>query len=195
LRTVTSAVWDLARGQQMDISNENNVRTVALEEYVETIRLKTGALFSASAVGGALIGGANDLVIEAIRKYATFLGVAFQIFDDVLGIVGDPKKTGKSAGNDIRRGKCTAITCHAIKSIKDEKERETFYSIFGKADGSEEEISVVRSVFEKYGSIEYAVKLAKEYAGRAISELNFLDPSREKDIMVDFAKYAVSRGV
>ncbi|MFA5453548.1 MAG: polyprenyl synthetase family protein, partial [Candidatus Methanomethylophilaceae archaeon] len=59
LNVVSVAVWDLARGQQMDINNENG-KTVSMEEYIETIRLKTSVLFAAGAAGGALIGGADN---------------------------------------------------------------------------------------------------------------------------------------
>ncbi|MCQ2086031.1 MAG: polyprenyl synthetase family protein [archaeon] len=194
LRSITAAVWDLARGQQMDINNECG-RTVTIDDYIETIRLKTGVLFAASAVGGALIGGADDLTIEAICRYATSLGIAFQIFDDILGIAGDPIKTGKSVGNDIRRGKYTAITCHAAESIKDENEMRRFCSIFGKIDSSEEEIGVVRSILERSGSIAYAVRLAEKYSKDAVSELSLLTSSEDKDFMIDLARYAVTRSV
>ncbi|MCQ2056526.1 MAG: polyprenyl synthetase family protein [archaeon] len=194
LRFITAAVWDLARGQQMDINNESG-KSVTIKDYIETIRLKTGVLFAASAVGGALIGGADNSIIEAIRRYATSLGIAFQIFDDVLGIVGDPVKTGKSITNDIRRGKYTAITCHAVESIKEENEMRTFRSIFGKVDGSEEEIGVVRSILKKSGSIDYAIKLANKYSKDAMSELSLLTSSEDKDFLIELAKYAVTRSV
>ena len=59
LNIVSVAVWDLARGQQMDINNENGEK-VTMEQYIETIRLKTSVLFASGAAGGALIGGADD---------------------------------------------------------------------------------------------------------------------------------------
>ena len=59
LDVVSTAVWDLARGQQMDVNNENN-GTVSIDDYIETIRLKTSVLFAAGAAGGAIIGGADN---------------------------------------------------------------------------------------------------------------------------------------
>ena len=69
------------------------------------------------------------------------LGLGFQIFDDYLGIAGDPSKTGKSVGNDIRKGKCTVMVTHAVRSIKDPKALEEFKSILGKTDATEEQVA------------------------------------------------------
>ena len=194
LNIVSVAVWDLARGQQMDINNENGEK-VTMEQYIETIRLKTSVLFASGAAGGALIGGADDDVAMAIRDYAMSLGVAFQMYDDILGIVGDPAKTGKSAGNDIRKGKSTVIVCHALKNIKDRKDLETFESILGKIDASEDEIEIAREILKRTGSIDYAIEMAKKYTNDAIAKLDCLKDSEDKEFMIALAKYAMDRDV
>ena len=194
IKLVTVAVWDLARGQQMDINNENG-QEVTMDEYIETIRLKTSVLFAAGAAGGAMIGDADDKTVEAIHEYAMSLGVAFQMFDDILGIIGDPAKTGKSAGNDIRKGKSTVMVCHALKNIKDEKELKQFRSVLGKLDASEDEIAVAREILKKNGSIDYAIEMAEKYTKDAISKLDCLKPSEEKDYMIALAEYAMARDV
>lgn len=192
LNVVSKAVWDLARGQQMDMNNENG-ETVSMDDYIETIRLKTSVLFAAGAAGGALVGNADDGIVESVREYAMSLGVAFQMFDDILGIVGDPAVTGKSSGNDIRKGKSTVMVCHALENIKDEDEMKTFRSILGKLDASETEIDLVREILKRTGSIDYAVKMAEKYTNDAISKLDCLEPSDEKDFMIALARYAMSR--
>ena len=194
LNIVSVAVWDLARGQQMDINNENGEK-VTMEQYIETIRLKTSVLFASGAAGGALIGGANDDVAIAIHDYAMSLGVAFQMYDDILGIVGDPAKTGKSAGNDIRKGKSTVIVCHALKNIKDAKDLERFESILGKIDASEDEIEIARDILKRTGSIDYAIEMADKYTKDAIAKLDCLDDSRDKEFMIALAEYAMDREV
>ncbi len=194
LNIVSVAVWDLARGQQMDINNENGEK-VTMEQYIETIRLKTSVLFASGAAGGALIGGANDDVAMAIHDYAMSLGVAFQMYDDILGIVGDPAKTGKSAGNDIRKGKSTVIVCHALKNIKDAKDLERFESILGKIDASEDEIEIARDILKRTGSIDYAIEMADKYTKDAIAKLDCLDDSEDKEFMIALAEYAMDREV
>ncbi|MDD4668385.1 MAG: polyprenyl synthetase family protein, partial [Candidatus Methanomethylophilus sp.] len=110
LRYVTKAVWDLARGQEFDTMNEG--KFISEKQYLETIKLKTSVLFAAAAAGGAIAGGADKKTVENINKYALAMGLGFQMFDDYLGIMGDTSKTGKSVGNDIRKGKCTLMVTY-----------------------------------------------------------------------------------
>ncbi len=191
LALVTRAVWDLARGQQMDINNEGQI--VSMETYVETIRLKTSVLFAAGAAGGAICGGADDETVEAIHEYAMLLGVGFQMFDDYLGIMGDSANTGKSVGNDIRRGKSTVMVTHALDNIKDADVLATFKSIIGKQDASDEEVAKARQIMIDTGSIKYAKDLADDYVARAIAKLEILPESEDKDFMIGLAKYSVDR--
>lgn len=193
LKYVSQAVWDLARGQQMDINNERKI--VSEEVYIETIRLKTSVLFAAAAAGGALAGGADERTVQAVHEYAMALGLGFQIFDDYLGIAGDPAKTGKSVGNDIRKGKCTVMVTHAIRNIKDPKVLEEFKSILGNADATDDQTARARSIMEDAGSIAYGRRLAKEKVDEAISKLSILPHSEEKDFMIALAKYAIDREV
>jgi geranylgeranyl diphosphate synthase type I len=193
LRYVTQAVWDLARGQEMDVNNERKI--VSEETYIETIRLKTSVLFAAAAAGGALAGGADERTVKALHEYAMALGLGFQIFDDYLGIAGDPSKTGKSVGNDIRKGKCTVMVTHAIRNIKDQSVLEEFKGILGKIDATEEQVARARSIMEDAGSIAYGRQLAKKKVDEAISKLDVLAPSKDKEFMIALAEYAIDREV
>ena len=193
LRYVTTAVWDLARGQQMDINNERKI--VSEEAYLETIKLKTSVLFAAGVAGGALAGGADNRTVKALHEYAMALGLGFQIFDDYLGIAGDSSKTGKSVGNDIRKGKCTVMVTHTVANVKDPKVLEEFKSILGNTDATEEQIAKARSIMESAGSIAYGRELAKKKCDEAISKLTVLPESEYKDFMIALAKYAIDREV
>ena len=192
LKVTSVAVWDLARGQQMDVNNENG-EEVSMEEYIETIRLKTSVLFAAGAAGGALIGGADDKTVEAVHSYAMSLGVAFQMFDDVLGIIGDPKVTGKSAGNDIRKGKSTVMVTHALKNISDPNVLKEFRSILGDLKASEKKIQRAREILDSTGSIKYAISLAEDYVKEAMAKLDILPESKDKEFMLALAEFAMKR--
>lgn len=193
MEVTSKAVWDLARGQQMDVNNENAPR-ITLEHYIETIRLKTSVLFAAGAASGAIIGGADDDIVESIHDYAMDLGIAFQMYDDILGVYGDPEKTGKSAGNDIRKGKYTVMICHALDSLDDET-RGRFMSVFGKIDATDDEIACARSILKECGSYDYAIDMADEYTTRAIDRLGCLADSEDKEFMIELARYSMSRDV
>ena len=190
LRYVSKAVWDLARGQQMDVNNE-----VSEDVYLETIKLKTSVLFAAAAAGGAVVGGADEKTAEAIHDYAIETGLGFQIFDDYLGIMGDPAKTGKSNCNDIRKGKCTVMVTHTIATLKDEAKLAEFRSILGKADATEEECARAKQIMIDAGSIDYAMNMAKEKVDRAIETIGFLPESEDKEFMIALARYSIDREV
>ena len=192
LSLVSKAVWDLARGQQMDVNNEN-ADFITLDHYIETITGKTSVLFAAGAASGAIIGGAKKDVVDSIQKYALSLGVAFQMYDDILGVYGDPKVTGKSAGNDIRKGKYTVMICHAHDTIKDEKVWKQFMSVFGKIDATDDEIEVARKILKDCGSYDYAIDLAKKYTDEAIDSLKCLKDSDDKEFMIELAKFSMNR--
>ncbi len=193
LRYVSQSVWDLARGQQMDVNNEGQI--VSEDVYIETIKLKTSVLFAAAAAGGAIIGGADDATVKAINEYALETGLGFQMYDDYLGVAGDSSKTGKSVGNDIRKGKCTCMITHAIRSIKDPAVLEEFKSILGNMDATDEQCARAKQILEEAGSIDYALNLAKEKVENAIAKISGLPEGEDKEFMIALARYAIDRDV
>ena len=193
LRYVSKAVWDLARGQQMDVNNEGKI--VTEEYYTETIKLKTSVLFAAAAAGGAIIGGADDETVKAINEYALEVGLGFQMWDDYLGIAGDSSKTGKSVGNDIRKGKCTCMVTHAIRSIQDPAILEEFKGILGNMDATDEQCARAKQIMEEAGSIEYALDLAKGKIESAIDRIKDLSEGEDKEFLISLARYSIDREV
>ena len=115
----------MVSGQQLDLDAEGVALSI---EAIETIhRQKTGALIAASAVGGAIIGGASNADTEAIRRYGEKLGLLFQITDDILDVTEESATLGKTAGKDAAAGKATYSGHYGIeraqemaKTIRDE---------------------------------------------------------------------------
>ncbi|NWG34925.1 MAG: polyprenyl synthetase family protein [Chloroflexi bacterium] len=95
---------DLTRGQFLDMSYEQR-KDLNVEDYWPMIAGKTASLLSACCHIGALLGGADDALQEVYRSYGHYLGLAFQVQDDILGIWGDEVVTGKSAASDLVEGK------------------------------------------------------------------------------------------
>jgi len=95
---------DLTRGQYLDISYEKRT-DLGVEDYWPMISGKTAALLAGCCAIGALLGGADEVTREAYRSFGQYLGLAFQIQDDILGIWGDEAVTGKSVASDLVEGK------------------------------------------------------------------------------------------
>jgi geranylgeranyl diphosphate synthase type I len=110
---LTDAVAAMIAGQADDMAFESRA-DVTLEQCLAMVAGKTGALLSCAATIGALLAGAPDAVVEALRSYGTNLGVAFQAVDDLLGIWGDPERTGKPRGNDLATRKKSLPVVYAL---------------------------------------------------------------------------------
>jgi geranylgeranyl diphosphate synthase, type I len=91
---------ELTRGQHLDMRFERQ-STVSIDDYISMIKGKSAALIATSAQMGALIGSQNSQLAQHFAEFALNIGIAFQIHDDILGIWGDPKLTGKSIATDI----------------------------------------------------------------------------------------------
>jgi geranylgeranyl diphosphate synthase type I len=107
----------LTEGQYLDMSFEQRT-DVTVAEYMRMIQGKTAALVGASVAIGALVGGATPGQDAALQRFGQAIGLAFQIQDDVLGIWGDPKVTGKAAGNDVLRKKKSLPLLHALNDAR-----------------------------------------------------------------------------
>lgn len=193
LQFVSKAVWDLARGQQFDIENEHKL--VSEERYTETIFLKTSVLFAAAAAGGALCGTSKPEYVEAINKFALDMGLGFQMFDDYLGIAGDSSKTGKSVGNDLRKGKCTLMVTYTLEHLKDDAKLSRFKSILGNMDATEDEVREGMQIMKDIGAIEYNKKAAEDKIASAKAYLSILPDSEDKEFMLALADYSINREV
>ena len=112
-----SGSFGMIGGQVIDMEGET--RALNLDEITTLQSLKTGALIRASAGMGCVLGGASDEQFEASQKYATALGLAFQIQDDILNVEGDPAIIGKDVGNDERSGKSTFVRLLGIDKCKE----------------------------------------------------------------------------
>ncbi|WP_407308332.1 polyprenyl synthetase family protein [Desulfosporosinus sp. SB140] len=95
-------------GQVLDLAGEG--KQLSLEEIEEIHKGKTGALLTVSARLGGILAGGTESEIEALTDYAQALGLAFQIKDDILDVVGDSETLGKPAGSDLRQGKSTYVS-------------------------------------------------------------------------------------
>ena len=172
LRQASDVCVELAQGQTLDLLYAKR-DDVTVEEYLEMIRLKTGVLLEFSLSAGAALGGTPPSGVAALARFGAPLGVAFQIHDDVLDVVGDPARTGKPAGGDVRAGKRTLMVAHAFQHSP---RADRLASILDKpADlTTDDDVREAVRILEEAGSVAYARALAQERLAEARRALDAL---------------------
>lgn len=138
---------------------------------------------------GAIVAGQSDEVLEKFKEVGKNAGIAFQITDDILDMVGDEKKFGKKNFGDLYEGKVTLIILHTYKNATKE-EKEKIDKIYAKErkDKTKEEIDFLREMIEKYDGLGYAKETAKRYgeeAEKKVKEISKELPENEyKNILL-----------
>jgi octaprenyl-diphosphate synthase len=163
------------------------------ESYLQVISDKTASLFSCSAEAGALCAGGNGKVRDGLKKYGEYVGMAFQITDDLLDLIGESKKTGKTLGSDIREGWVTLPLIEALKHDNgDSGAKEKFGRILGTDAGQSDIEEIVEFVRDK-GGIKYAEQRARSYVKNAIDIIHQLDGIPMKTELVELANLSAAR--
>ncbi|WP_027406245.1 polyprenyl synthetase family protein [Anaerovibrio sp. RM50] len=105
-------------GQAIDLEAEGKQKSLSLEELKKMHAGKTGALFRAAIRSGAIVAGASDKELAALTTYADCFGLAFQITDDILDVIGDEAVIGKPVGSDERNDKSTYVSLTSLEEAK-----------------------------------------------------------------------------
>jgi geranylgeranyl pyrophosphate synthase len=144
------------------------------ETYKRIVSLKTASLFEASARMGALIGGGSPREVDALADYAYNLGIAFQVVDDILDVVGDPEALGKPVGTDLSQGR-GAFVAQGERAIL------TLQPTVEAAVDENDPIARMMAKLRTSGAIELARLQAEEMVDRARRALDPIAPSAARD--------------
>jgi geranylgeranyl diphosphate synthase type I len=184
-------------GEALDVEySKRSFDEVTEEMILDMLARKTASTFGFAGQAGAMI-GINRLdkehpLVKAIQQICLDAGLAFQLRDDVLGIVGDEKELGKPVGSDIREGKRTVIVSHAYRAASDEQ-RKLLLSVLGNEEATTAEVAKVHTILEELGSLEYTEELARKYAEKARLALAALPDSRAKDLFNQWVNFIIQR--
>jgi geranylgeranyl diphosphate synthase, type I len=166
----------------------NNEWNLTEEDYFKMAIGKTGELIATSAKVGAFLGGANEDEILEMESFGLEIGLAFQIQDDVLNLIGEEEKYKKEIGGDIREGKRTLIVMHALKNLN-EQDKGELVKILSDKENTKEEIDWAINKMKETNSINYAKDYAEELVEKAKKRLNLIvknnDKKRELGILAD----------
>nr|BCX00313.1 MAG: polyprenyl synthetase [Bacteroidota bacterium] len=169
----------LCEGQMLDKTYESR-QDVSIAEYWEMVDRKTGALLAGALEIGARIGGASEADLEGMRQMGWALGRAFQLQDDYLDLMADPRTWGKPIGQDILEGKRTYLLLAALERARGASDRALLDRILGRRSGPED-VTAARELYARLGVLREAEALIRAYYAEARSMLQALPPSPARD--------------
>ena len=184
-------------GETLDVEySKRPIQDVTEAMILRMLDRKTASTFAFAGRVGAMIGlnkvDVDDPQLQALEAMCHNAGVAFQIKDDVLGVVGDEQQLGKPVGSDLREGKKTLIIAHAYK-LASEEQRRVLEAVLGNVAATDEEVASVREILRSLGSIEYATGKMVEYAQAALANLSILPDSRAKGLLEQWINFILER--
>jgi len=160
--------------------------------YLEIVRLKTAELMSASCQAGAMLTQADPDMRASLGDYGLALGMAFQVTDDLLDILGDPARTGKPAGGDLREGKLTMPTILALKAATP-GDAARLVDILQADELTADDLQFAKSLVVTTGAADATRRSASEYASRAREALQALPPSEALSRLDGLAEFILTR--
>lgn len=191
LNDTAVAVREVAEGQQMDMDFEQR-EDVQVNEYLTMVGKKTARLYFAACRVGALIARGSIDQIKAMGECGHYMGIGFQIWDDVLDLEGDEEKTGKPFGGDLKEGKRTLIVVHALNVLKGE-ERKDLLAVLGNQKASRRMLQDAIEMLNGCGAVSYAKNFALEYIREAREKTSVLPSSESKELLLELMDFLVRR--
>ena len=191
LDILANASATIAEGEVLQLSA---ARDLATDEaiYLQVVRGKTAALFSAATEVGGVIAAAPDEITQALYAYGDALGIAFQIVDDLLDYQGDVANTGKNIGDDFRERKLTLPVIKAV-SASDADERAFWQRTIERGRQQDGDLEHAIALLHKHGALQATRQDALGWAERAKSALSKAPEHPVRQMLIDLADYVVAR--
>jgi heptaprenyl diphosphate synthase len=161
---------------------------LSIRKYLRRISLKTAELFSLSFYTGAAEGKCSTALSRQFWQIGHYIGMAFQIIDDILDYTGDPKKVGKPLGTDIKQGIFTLPLIYADETSHDE-----LFEILSKKSYDSIDIKKIINIANDNGGIEKSRQLAHKYSNKAFERINMLPENENKNIICEITKKLLVR--
>src|SRR5215207_6407448 len=188
-RVIARTTNQVCEGELLQIDNRNNF-DLDEETYLKIITRKTAVLCGTCCLLGARLAGADEATSSAMETYGLSLGVAFQIQDDILDIIGDARTVGKTLGIDVEKGKMTLPMIHFMRHAPHEHQA-LLRSLLQRREP--DKVEKIRNLIVPSHSIEYAQERARELVDRARSALLILPDSEARRALDTMAEFVVNR--
>ncbi|WP_432816695.1 polyprenyl synthetase family protein [Sulfitobacter sp. JB4-11] len=191
MKILSNAAATIAEGEVLQLTAAQNLKTDE-SIYLQVVRGKTAALFSAATEVGGVIAGADDATVQALFDYGDALGIAFQIVDDLLDYQGQADTIGKNVGDDFRERKLTLPLIKAVAKA-DAEERAFWERTIEKGRQEEGDLDHAMALMGKHGTLEATREDALAWAAKANAALAPLPDHDLKAMLLDLSDYVVSR--
>ena len=188
-RLIARTTNRVCEGELLQIDNRNNL-DLSEETYLQIIARKTASLCATCCLLGASLAGASEARVGQLELYGLSLGIAFQIQDDILDLVGEEVTVGKTLGSDIEKGKMTLPMIHFLRTAPQEH-RSLLRSLLQSNDADKPER--IRNLILPSPSLDFARARAREYVERARGALANLPDTEARRVLDTMAGFVISR--
>jgi len=190
---------NVSLGQAIDIAWHRGLTSpyeISEQQYLQMCAYKTGTLARMAAKMACVLADADEKIVEKIGRFAESLGVAFQIQDDILDLIGEEFAKGKGGlGKDITEGKQTLIVIHTLQNACFSDKKKLIEILEAHTEDEEKKKEAIE-IIKKYGSIEYARKVAADMVKDSWNEADrILPPSEAKEKLRNLADYLIKRKI
>ena len=191
LKLISIALKEMTEGELLQIEKARRLN-ITEAVYFEIIRQKTATLIAACTGIGAASVGADKEEIEKMRQFGTFIGIAFQIKDDLFDYTND--KIGKPTGIDIKEQKMTLPLIYTLNNCTP-KEKKWLINSVKKHNKNKKRVKEVIGFVKENGGIEYTITKMKEYQAKAMDILNTYPDSTYKNSLKEMVTYVIDRKI
>lgn len=190
LKIVSVAVKEMSEGELLQIQQSRKL-TITEEIYADIIRKKTAALIAACTACGAKSTGADDEMVEKMRLFGEYTGMAFQIKDDLLDYQNNGN-IGKPSGNDIKEKKLTLPIIHVLNHVSN-GDKKRILGIVKRHNKNKKKVQEVIDFVVQNGGLDYTIEKMHEYQQKALELLKDIPDSESKQSMIELVNYVVNR--
>lgn len=188
---LSSAALTMSEGEVIQLLKTGDIN-LTFDDYIQIITRKTAVLFSAACEIGGRLAEVSEDKIKALKDFGYYLGLGFQMTDDILDYMGNPEITGKKNGTDLFEGK---LTLPVIKTLEkaDNNEKSIITEMFKKKERNDDDLKILKDIMVKYDIEKISEKTADEYINKSLNSLNIFEDNDYRKALITLALAMVGR--
>ena len=188
LKLLSSTAERLSQGEILQIEKAAK-KEMSEETYYQIIGDKTASLFSSACKLGAISADANEDQQKALFQFGEYLGIAFQIKDDLFDVIGNLDEVGKPIGFDVKKNMLTLPFIHYLKNS--DKKSKLIRNI--RYHAKKNELTEIKTMIKNSGSLDYANQQLEKFTEKATKELDIFPESAEKSALIEILNFNLNR--